>query len=70
MKDYLERDLSIGDQVVFLTHTKTSSFLSLGIIEKFTKEKILIRDITGKKYFYNMKYDNITIRDKTKVVKI
>ncbi|WP_165678734.1 hypothetical protein [Metapseudomonas otitidis] len=36
MKDYLGQDLKVGDKIVYLSHTRTSSDLSTGRIAGFT----------------------------------
>lgn len=45
MKDYIGRDLSVGDKIVYVTHTQTSSWLEVGEIEKVTPKKVLIKGI-------------------------
>ena len=40
MKDFLGRELNIGDEVLYLNHTRTSSYLRRAIVTGFTPMKI------------------------------
>jgi hypothetical protein len=42
MKDFNGNELSVGDQVVFIRKTRTSSWLEKGSIEKITKKMVSI----------------------------
>lgn len=42
MKDFLGNELAVGDQVVYLTHTRTSSSLNKGVIKKITPKMVSI----------------------------
>ena len=42
MKDFLGRELKVGDTVVFLTHCKTSSSLHKGVIKSFSPQKAYV----------------------------
>ena len=59
MIDFLENELSIGDDVVFLNHSKTSSSLANGIVIALTERMVRVENDKG-----------IYLRSPDKVVKI
>jgi hypothetical protein len=42
MKDFNGNELSVGDQVVFIRKTRTSSWLEKGSIEKITPKMVFV----------------------------
>lgn len=43
MKDFLGKELKVGDTVVALSHSRTSSHLFKGVITSFTPQKAYIQ---------------------------
>lgn len=64
MKDFLGKELSIGDYVVILQNGKNCGSLEEGIIDKFTP-KLAVID-TGA----NKRWDRFTKKDSSHIVKI
>ena len=46
MKDYLGQELAVGDKIVYVTHTNTTSYLETGIITKINETRVSIKDGT------------------------
>lgn len=44
MKDYMGNELTIGDKVVYIRHSKTSSRLSHGTIERLTDYFVVVEN--------------------------
>ena len=47
MKDFLGRELNVGDEVVYLSHSRTSSNMYRGIVVEFTPCKVRIETYTA-----------------------
>lgn len=58
MKDFLGRELNIGDEVVYLSHSRTSSRLYKAIITGFTPMKVHLDTYSedGRKLWVETKY--------------
>lgn len=79
MKDALNKELSVGDKVAFVSCNYQNNFrrIDTGIVEKITEYKVLIGSTQNKYNFnYNRKYDtywyreNRTYRNPNRVIKI
>lgn len=64
MKDFLGRELNVGDEVLYLIHTRTSSYLRRGIVIGFTPMKIHIRtfDENGKESRNELKFPHYVVK--------
>lgn len=75
MKDCFGNTLSVGDKVYFVKCDYADKFryMDMGVIEKITECKVLIKD-TNNKYRFgyngNRKYDNRTYRNPDRVIKM
>lgn len=61
MKDFLGKELVVGDTVVYLQHNKTSSELIKAVVVGFTPKKVRLQEYYG---------DNVTTKYSDLVVKV
>lgn len=64
MKDFLGKELNIGDEVVYLNHSRTSSTLRRGIVMRFTPMKIEIESYSedGRHLWNDTKYPRHVVK--------
>ena len=64
MKDLLGRELSVGDEIIYLQHYRTSSSLNRGIVTGFTPMKINIDSysIDGRCRWCEQKYPRHVVK--------
>ena len=58
MDDFIGNNLKIGDNVVYISHGRTSSNLVMGVVEGFTPKKIYVHGMYG-----------VVLKEPSKVVK-
>lgn len=62
MKDFLDNELTVGDEVVYLYHVRTSSELKNGKIINITNKMVKIET--------NAEYNGVTYKQPDKIIDI
>ena len=64
MKDFLGRELKVGDEVLYLIHTRTSSYLRRGVVSGFTPMKIRMKTFheNGKEAWDELKFPHHVVK--------
>ena len=64
MKDFLGRELNVGDEVIYLEHFRTSSHFNRGIVMGFTPMKINIDNYSsdGRQMWRDQKFPHHVVK--------